>query len=524
MYAAQKFFNDIHQQQDEKSYLLYPILDKKNKKIFFPSTIENIFYKKKFFCGIITWNKNSKINIINNLIYDISIIAHKIIYNNYIFDDNIKNNIIDIINNYKNYLLNNNTNNSKNKKIDYLNIKKAADEGWISEGKYYNFINQLLSKTSYKTINKKSIINIKQYPPNDIKGINRLCITKKNIYSIHLLNILKEIDILFTKIKKEKFSLDENIKNDIFLYHWKNDYNKYNIFKKIINNIFTLGLFHLSQNWLTILKKNDNPINKLHDLGKISIKTAIDIWSITAGIVISSAASLIGIPIISHPEIFFLILSILIVPVIIALTVPLFAAGGILMIYIPFIPYIAFLFGILNWFLFIIESIIITPILILGILYPEGHYLFGKSENILYMISNIFLRPALMSISFLFAILINNVFLHFVNSSFLQIAKDYNILNGYLGVFGWIIIIIIYTSLILSLIKQIFIIIDEIPNRIFLWININIKSFTNYFNSDQSIQGVSNIASQEQGRAAYTSLQHSVRLGSSFNNTNNKEK
>lgn len=79
------------------------------------------------------------------------------------------------------------------------------------------------------------------------------------------------------------------------------------------------------------------------------------------------------------------------------MTVVFFTAGFMLAYFLPLIPFIRFIFGILSWFLSVLEAIVCMPLVALAHLNPEGDGLPGASaKTAYYFIFNIFLRPVLM--------------------------------------------------------------------------------------------------------------------------------
>jgi hypothetical protein len=74
-----------------------------------------------------------------------------------------------------------------------------------------------------------------------------------------------------------------------------------------------------------------------------------------------------------------------------------FAAGFMLAFFLPLIPFYRFLFGVLSWFLSVVEAVIAVPLIALAHLTPEGEGFMGdKAKAAYYMVFNIFLKPTLM--------------------------------------------------------------------------------------------------------------------------------
>ena len=87
--------------------------------------------------------------------------------------------------------------------------------------------------------------------------------------------------------------------------------------------------------------------------------------------------------------------------------------------YIPFYPYMVFAFASLGWLIAVIEATVAAPIVALGLTHPEGqNEVFGKAEQAIMIIINIFLRPSLMIIGYIIGIVLSYAFVGFLGYSF----------------------------------------------------------------------------------------------------------
>jgi conjugal transfer/type IV secretion protein DotA/TraY len=87
------------------------------------------------------------------------------------------------------------------------------------------------------------------------------------------------------------------------------------------------------------------------------------------------------------------------VPILMAVIMILWVAGGMIGIYLPLVPYLVFTFTALGWVLLVIETIVAAPIVALGLVSPSGEHL-GKAAPAVQLVANVFLRPSLMVIGF----------------------------------------------------------------------------------------------------------------------------
>ena len=97
----------------------------------------------------------------------------------------------------------------------------------------------------------------------------------------------------------------------------------------------------------------------------------------------------------------------------------LLAVGGLLAVYLPLLPFIYFLFGVLSWFVAVIESMVAAPIVALGIIHPEGHDFWGKAEPAVMLMLNVFLRPSLMLFGLVAGLFLSYVYVQVFDSRLL---------------------------------------------------------------------------------------------------------
>lgn len=108
-----------------------------------------------------------------------------------------------------------------------------------------------------------------------------------------------------------------------------------------------------------------------------------------------------------------------------AIAIPVLVLGGYLAGYLSMVPYLVFLVTVAGWFLLILESAIAAPIIALGVTYPQGHDFFGRAEQFLSMLLNIFIRPACIIIGFLFGIMMASMSLFLLNAILFPVIINY---------------------------------------------------------------------------------------------------
>jgi defect-in-organelle-trafficking protein DotA len=99
----------------------------------------------------------------------------------------------------------------------------------------------------------------------------------------------------------------------------------------------------------------------------------------------------------------------------------LFAAGFMMTFYTPLYPYLLFTFGVIGWVISVIEAMVAAPLVAFGMTHPEGHDFLGRAEQALMLALGVFLRPVLMVIGYLSAIILSYIGFAIVNFSFGQV-------------------------------------------------------------------------------------------------------
>lgn len=111
-------------------------------------------------------------------------------------------------------------------------------------------------------------------------------------------------------------------------------------------------------------------------------------------------------------------------PMIFTVMIMLGAVGVMLAYYVPLYPYLLFTFGCVSWLILVVESMAAAPLVALGLTHPEGHDFMGKSEQSLMLLLGVFLRPVLMVIGMIAAMILSYVVLNMVVFGFGGIIKS----------------------------------------------------------------------------------------------------
>lgn len=194
------------------------------------------------------------------------------------------------------------------------------------------------------------------------------------------------------------------------------------------------------------------------------------------------------------------------IPLMTTLCTLFFTSGAVLEFYVPFIPYIIFLFGAMGWFMGVIESMVAAPLVAIGLAHPESHEAFGRAEPALMLLTNIFLRPSLMIIGFISAILLSYVGLKLLNMGMTNAMKMIS-QGGKFGPFDFLVfpiaMIIIYTMIVLQIVNKSFALINEVPNKVLRWIG-GAEQLGDGTVDTSSIQGAISSGASQTGQALGT--------------------
>ncbi len=251
------------------------------------------------------------------------------------------------------------------------------------------------------------------------------------------------------------------------------------------------------QNVAIIQQPGVNPVVALANMGVNYINFANELWVLTIGLA-ASPFILIIFPLIA-----------LILPLLISWLGIMVAIGFITAYYIPFLPYMIFTFASIAWLMAVIEAMVAAPIVALGVTHPEGHDAFGKGEQAIMILMNVFLRPSMMIIGYIAAIGLSYVSVWIINAGFANAAAfiqgtatgiqfNYSCTNslsatgspgcapppinpdnfssmktgysGWAGIYGFFFSLLIYTVMYLTVVQRAFTLITYLPDKVLRWV------------------------------------------------------
>lgn len=152
-----------------------------------------------------------------------------------------------------------------------------------------------------------------------------------------------------------------------------------------------------------------------------------------------------------------------------------FAMGTMLGIYLPFMPFMLYLFGVIGWVMAVIEAMVAAPLVALGVTHPEGHDLLGKSEQAVMLLLGVFIRPATMIMGLLFAMNLAKVAVQLLDYGFLFVFTEIGNMNsagsdGITNAFIMLGAMTVYVYVLMTIIDQSYSLIYQVPDKILRWI------------------------------------------------------
>ncbi|WP_131783152.1 type IVB secretion system protein DotA [Legionella gresilensis] len=270
--------------------------------------------------------------------------------------------------------------------------------------------------------------------------------------------------------------------------------NLFNFFFSLLVNLFNeviMAFLYLPLKGMTVIFQNSivwlqqpsmNPVIALSNMGISFINFANELWIYLLIFAISPFG------------IFIMPFIALVMPLLVAWLGTMLVIGFITAYYIPFLPYMIFTFGSIGWLMAVVEAMVAAPIVALGVTHPEGEGPFGKGEQAIMILMNVFLRPSMMIIGYIAAIALSYVSVWVINAgfnnvlSYLQnnqttfsfsndidpnniIKPDSNLgYSGWAGVYAYFFSIIIYTTMYLTVVQKAFTLIVVLPDKVLRWI------------------------------------------------------
>lgn len=147
-----------------------------------------------------------------------------------------------------------------------------------------------------------------------------------------------------------------------------------------------------------------------------------------------------------------------------------FLAGTVLSVVVPMVPWLMWSFGVVGWLCVCLEAVVGATLWALAHLSMEGEGIEGARGSAGYMLLlNLFLRPTLMIIGFLFAVMALNPVVKYVGSGMISQMQSIvpNSLTSIVLLVGYS---ISFCSVMVSALYTTFGLINQVPDKVLSWI------------------------------------------------------
>lgn len=149
-------------------------------------------------------------------------------------------------------------------------------------------------------------------------------------------------------------------------------------------------------------------------------------------------------------------------PIALAVLIPMFVSGVMLYIYVPLIPFMLFLFGVLSWFISVVVLMAAAPIICFLMLWgnssQENPLLAREAEQFLMQIIGVFFRPALMVIGLVVGVALSYIGVDILNTAFNTVIASPDLFSLGIGAAfaKKIALVIVYTTIMVSVVNMCF--------------------------------------------------------------------
>lgn len=158
-------------------------------------------------------------------------------------------------------------------------------------------------------------------------------------------------------------------------------------------------------------------------------------------------------------------------PAILSVCGGLFAFGFTLAVYMPMVPYVLWIGGIVGLLVLIAESLVASALWAVMLIHPSGEGLTSdQSRQGVMMLLVLFSRPALMVMGMIMGMFMIDPLVMLVNDTFFFAMTNLQKGTGFTGLFSAIAFGVVYISLIISIINRCFSMIHTVPDRVLRWI------------------------------------------------------
>lgn len=156
-------------------------------------------------------------------------------------------------------------------------------------------------------------------------------------------------------------------------------------------------------------------------------------------------------------------------------TTPIMVVSNLLAVWIPMLPPLVYFIAVVGWLFAVIEAMVASPLVLLGMTFPQGHDFLGSAQQALILLLSIFVRAPLIVIGFFVSMLIFYVSMIALGEAVVPIVinlfdlgtADTISLGDAFMMYAFMLIIMYVTTTLLS---QTLALTYKLPNAIVAWI------------------------------------------------------
>jgi conjugal transfer/type IV secretion protein DotA/TraY len=161
-------------------------------------------------------------------------------------------------------------------------------------------------------------------------------------------------------------------------------------------------------------------------------------------------------------------------PYMLMLSVILISYGFFLAYFLPALPFILWMGGVLGWLCLVVEAVVAAPLWVAAHALPEGEGLAGNSGRQGYLIFlGVLLRPPLMVLGFFIAMTLLTAVGRIIGSVFSVFGFSY-LSETFLGVSGFMAFSVITGAVVVTAVWKLFGLMSSLPDRAVSWIGAHI--------------------------------------------------
>ena len=92
-------------------------------------------------------------------------------------------------------------------------------------------------------------------------------------------------------------------------------------------------------------------------------------------------------------------------PIIVVAATPMMIVSNLLAVWVPLLPSIVYFVSVIGWLFVVFEAMAASPMILLGMTFPQGHDFLGSAQQTLILLLSVFVRAPLIVIGFFFSML-----------------------------------------------------------------------------------------------------------------------